>query len=506
MSSSGSEYAVTMKGVSKRFGPVQALDKADLLVKRGTILGLVGQNGAGKSTIIKILAGIYKSDTGSIEINGQPISRFTPAIVESRGVHFIHQDRLLVPTATVGEAVFLRHEIGFGPFISRRAMDAKAAALLKSYFDLTLPKGLLIQDLTTAQQKIVQITRALAQKASVLVLDEPTAALVKREVESLFSVLRRLRNEGIAIIFISHYMQEIESLCDEVTIMRNGTVVGTVDPNTTSIDKIISMMIARDVGEMFPKRSVALGEPCLEVERLGLSGAFNDVSFTVRRGEIVGLTGLLGSGAKQMLHCLFGLERADEGAIRVDGKPTSLSSPVGAVATGLAMVPEDRRAHGVALGLSVRENITLASLHRYSQNGFVDRAREHAKVDELIRDLSIKTPGGGALVKQLSGGKQQKVALAKWLSCQSQVYMLDEPTVAVDVAAKVEIYGLLNRLVTEGAGIFMLSSDLLELVGMCDRVLVIYRGRLVGEFSGDDLNSDRLLAASAGANIAAVAA
>jgi ribose transport system ATP-binding protein len=504
--SSGPDCAVSMRGVSKRFGPVQALDKADLFVKRGKILGLVGQNGAGKSTIIKILAGIYRSDFGSIEINGRSVSPLTPAAVEKLGVHFIHQDRLLVPTSTVVEAVFLRKEIGFGPFISRRAMDAKAVELMKTYFDLTLPKGVLIQDLTTAQQKIVQITRALAQKASVLVLDEPTAALVKREVDSLFGVLRRLRDEGIAIIFISHYMQEIEELCDEVTVMRNGTVVGTVDPRTTSIDKIIAMMIARDVGEMFPKRKGALGKPCLEVEGLGLSGFFGDVSLTVRRGEIVGVTGLLGSGAKELLHCLFGLERADKGAIRIEGKPVSLSSPVGAVAAGLAMVPEDRRAHGVALGLSVQENISLASLRRFSRGGFVNAAKVRAKVDELIKELSIKTPGGGALVKQLSGGNQQKVALAKWLSCESQIYMLDEPTVAVDVASKVEIYGLLNRLAGEGAGIFMLSSDLLELVGICDRVLVIYRGRVVGEFSGDKLNSDRLLAASAGATQVAGAA
>ena len=358
---------------------------------------------------------------------------------------------------------------------------------------------MLIRNLTTAQQKILQITRALAQKASVLVLDEPTAALVKREVDSLFGVLRRLRDDGIAIIFISHYMQEIEALCDEVTVMRNGAVVGTVDPRSTPIDKIIAMMIARDVGEMFPKRNVALGPPALEVENLDLAGTFDNVSLTVRRGEIVGLTGLLGSGAKQLMHCLFGLERADRGSIRIEGKPTTLASPVGAVNGGVAMVPEDRRAHGVALGLSVRENISLASLGRYSRFGFVNRAKERNKVDELIRELSIKTPGGGALVKQLSGGNQQKVALAKWLSCRSQIYLLDEPTVAVDVAAKVEIYSLLNRLAAEGAGILMLSSDLLELVGVCDRVLVIYRGALVGEFSGDNLDSDRLLAASAGA-------
>jgi ribose transport system ATP-binding protein len=340
----------------------------------------------------------------------------------------------------------------------------------------------------------------------VLVLDEPTAALVKREVDSLFEVLRRLRADGIAVIFISHYMQEIEALCDQVTVMRNGATVGVVDPKRTSIDEIIAMMIARNVGDMFPNRSVKIGAPVLQIEGLSLSGKFKDVSMVVRAGEIVGVTGLLGSGAKELLHCLFGLGQADLGAIKLRGKPVSPSSPVAAVHQGIAMVPEDRRAHGVALGLTVRENTSLASLARYSRGGFVNKAKERQSVDALIRELSIKTPGGEALVRQLSGGNQQKVALAKWLTCQSQVYILDEPTVGVDIAAKVEIYGLLNRLAGDGAGILVLSSDLLELVGVCDRVHVIYRGRMVGEFSGDTLDSDRLLAASAGATRVAGAA
>jgi ribose transport system ATP-binding protein len=499
---SADQIAISMTGISKRFGPVQALHDADLEVARGTIHGLVGQNGAGKSTIIKVLAGILKPDSGTISVNGETVGNLTPSSVERLGVHFIHQDRLLVPTATVGEAVFLRHELGFGPFVSRRSMSRRAAELLKRYFDLELPAGILVQDLTTAQQKIVQITRALAQKASVLVLDEPTAALVKREVDSLFAVLRRLRDDGIAVIFISHYMQEIEQLCDRVTVMRNGTDVGTVDPAQTPIDEIIAMMIARDVGEMFPKRSVEIGAPVLEVSHLGMVGSFEDISFSVRRGEIVGLTGLLGSGAKEIVQCLFGLDRAENGSVKVEGETLSLSSPVHAVQGGIAMLPEDRRAHGVAIDLSVRENISLASLGRYSGNGFVKRGQENQAIDGLIRELSIKTPGRDTLVRQLSGGNQQKVAIAKWLSCQSRVYILDEPTVAVDVGAKVEIYNLLNRLAGEGAAILLLSSDLLELVGVCDRVLVVYRGRLSGEFSGADLDGDRLLAASSGARVA----
>ncbi|MCB1883101.1 MAG: sugar ABC transporter ATP-binding protein [Geminicoccaceae bacterium] len=490
--------AIDMTGISKAFGPVKALEGADLKVAYGTIHGLVGANGAGKSTIIKVLAGILTPDAGTILIDGRRVAKPTPASVEALGVHFIHQERLLVPTATVAEAVFLNHEIRFGPFLDGRAMARRAEALIERYFDLRLPAGTLVRDLTTAQQKIVQITRALARKAGVLVLDEPTAALVRREVDSLFRVLRRLRDDGIAVVFISHYMQEILDLCDEVTVMRNGTDVGRVDPKEAGIDAIVGMMIDSGVGEMYPRRHHAVGAPVLEVQGLTLKGAFCDVSLTVHAGEVVGLTGLLGSGVKELIECLFGLDRADGGSIRIDGVEVRLDAPNRAVGAGVGMVPEDRRAHGVAIGLSVRENASLASLARYSRNGFVARGRENAAVDGLIRDLSIKTPHRDALVRNLSGGNQQKVALAKWLGCQSRVYVLDEPTVAVDVGAKVEIYALLNRLAAEGAAILFLSSDLLELTGFCDRVLVVYRGGLNGAFDAAAVDGDTLLAAASG--------
>ncbi len=491
--------AIDMTGVSKAFGPVKALVDADLKVARGTIHGLVGANGAGKSTIIKVLAGILAPDAGRIEINGQRVAKLTPAAVEAMGVHFIHQERLLAPTATVAEAVFLNYEPKIGPFLNTRAMATRSEALIRQYFDVEIAAGTLVRDLTTAQQKIVQITRALARRASVLVLDEPTAALVRREVDSLFRVLRRLRDDGIAVVFISHYMQEIADLCDEVTVMRNGTDVGRVIPGETGIDAIVSMMIAGDVGEMYPRRRHPVGAPRLEVRGLTLAGGFRDVSLSVGAGEVVGVTGLLGSGVKELIECLFGLDRADAGTVLIDGAEMRFGDPSQAVAAGVGMVPEDRRAHGVALDLSVRENVSLASLERYASRGFVSRGREAAAVDGLIRELSIKTPHRDQLVRNLSGGNQQKVALAKWLSRQSKVYVLDEPTVAVDVGAKVEIYALLNRLAAEGAAILFMSSDLLELVGFCDRVLVIYRGALAGAFAAGEVDSDTLLAIASGA-------
>uniref|UniRef100_A6W2Y9 ABC transporter related n=1 Tax=Marinomonas sp. (strain MWYL1) TaxID=400668 RepID=A6W2Y9_MARMS len=493
--------AVEMRGVSKVFGPVKALNQASLIIEYGEIHGVVGQNGAGKSTIIKVLAGIYRHDEGSIFVEGKELKSITPKIIEKCGIHFIHQDRLLVSTATVAEAIFLRNEPTFGPFINHRKMNAQATELLQRYFDLELDPTTLISDLSTAQQKIVQIIRSLSQNAKVLVLDEPTAALVTKEVESLFTVLRRLKEEGIAIVFISHYMSEIESICDTVTVLRNGENVGQVSPKEVGIEKIVTMMTNRDTSEMYPRRNVEVGAPVLEVDNLSVASHFDSVSFQVGAGEVVGLAGLLGSGDKEVLQSLFGLLPPDSGTVSIDGTPHKFRSPVNAVENGIAMIPEDRRAHGVAVNLSIAENITLASVDKISKRGFVNRQEEIESVDALIEELGVKTPSGDMLVRNLSGGNQQKVVVAKWLSCDSRVYLLDEPTVAVDVGSKIEIYGLINRLAAEGKGIVFVSSDFEELAEMCDRVLVIYKGEIIGEYEGSSINSEQLLAAASGKKI-----
>jgi ribose transport system ATP-binding protein len=496
-----SEPAIEMLGIDKHFGPVRALDDASLTVFPGTIHGLVGANGAGKSTIIKVLAGIYSKTSGTVRIFGEEVEDITPAKIESRGVHFIHQDRLLVPTATVAEAIFLRNEPRVGPFLNYRKMRSQAKDLLKQYFDVELDPSTLISDLSTAQQKVVQITRALAHDARVMVLDEPTAALVNREVKNLFKVLRRLREDGLAIVFISHYMSEIEEICDTVTVLRNGTDVGVVVPREVGIPKIVDMMTNRDTSEMYPPRDPKIGGPVLEVEGLTCEPYFRDVSFTLHAGEILGLTGLLGSGDKEVLKVLFGQIRPDSGDIRLNGTPMKFASPVGAVDKGIAKIPEDRRAHGVATGLSVRENTSLASLGQMSSKGFVSLRKEAETVDALIRELGIKTPGRNQLVKNLSGGNQQKVVVAKWLSRDSQVYLMDEPTVAVDVGAKIEIFQLMNRLAGEGKALIFLSSDLEEVVEMCDRVLVIYRGAVIEDYAKGQIDADKLLAAASGATV-----
>jgi ribose transport system ATP-binding protein len=328
-----------------------------------------------------------------------------------------------------------------------------------------------------------------------------TAALVKPEADRLFESIQRLRVQGLTIVYISHYLNEIAMLCDRVTVLRNGVDVGTVNPREVPTSTLVSMMVARDIDEMFPKKVATIGEPILTVKKLSRRRAFTDVSFTVRCGEIVGITGLVGSGVKELVRSLFGLIRTDGGKLVIDGNPVHLHSPSAAVGRRLALVPENRREHGVALDLSVRENVTLASLRQYSRLGFLQLAREARDVDELISRLSVRTPHRHTAVRHLSGGNQQKVALAKWLSRRSSLYILDEPTVGVDIGSKVEIYRLIGELAEQGAGILTLSADLLELLGICDRILVMYRGRIAREFSAAATNSDELLACATGADL-----
>ncbi|GGU82563.1 sugar ABC transporter [Pseudomonas laurentiana] len=490
--------ALELRNLTKQFGVTRALDGASLRVDRGSVHGLVGENGAGKSTLIKVLAGIHRPDAGSLWLDGQQYTHFTPRQVARLGIQFIHQERLLPASFTVGEALFFGQEIHHGPFVNRRAQQREAERLLNECFDLQLPPGALIGELSSAEQQVVQITRALVAKPKVLVFDEPSVALVQREVEQLLRIVKRLRDQGLAIIYISHYLQEIEHLCDRVTVLRNGRDVAEVDPRSTSLAEITRLMVNRDVAEMYPKQPVALGEPLLQVKGLQKNPAYRDINLLVRRGEIVGLTGLVGSGAKELLKSLFGLAPAQHGEIRLNGQRVELNSTHQAVGEGIALLPEERRRQGVALDLSVQENSTLASLSRFTRLGLLSGGREQHETQALIERLLIKTSGPHARVRQLSGGNQQKVALAKWLSRQSTLYLLDEPSVGIDIGAKVEIYRLIGKLVEQGAGVLLLSSDLPELLGLCDRIYVMHRGSIVAHREAAELDSDTLLALASG--------
>ncbi|BBF85153.1 ribose ABC transport system, ATP-binding protein RbsA [Aquitalea magnusonii] len=488
-----------LRDISKRFGVTKALDGATLKVRPATVHGLVGENGAGKSTLIKILAGLYQPDSGSILLNGQPVTHLQPATVEALGIHFIHQDRLLPATLTVGEALFLGKEKTWFGLLNRRKMAREAERYLAEYFDIALSGHALIGELSTAEQQIVQITRALLSSPRLIVFDEPTAALIKREVDQLQKIILRLKQQGIAVIYISHYLQEIETLCDEVTILRNGKNVGTVKPVDVSSAEIARLMINRDVTEMYPKAKVPLGEVVLSVNQLGLSGHYQNVSFTVRQGEILGLTGLVGSGVKAVVESLFGLKQPDSGTIHLAGEPVRISSPTDAVKAGIGLVPEDRRRHGIATSLTVSENIALASLRQFSRLGFLSGKKEAAAAEQLIAALHIKTSSKDAYLSELSGGNQQKVAIAKWLQRDARVYVFDEPAVGVDVGAKVEIYRLIGELVSKGAAVILLTSDLLELTKLSDAIGVFYRGEIVRNVAAANTNVDEILAVATGA-------
>lgn len=499
MSAAHSSPVLELRGIVKQFGVTRALDGANLRVAAGSVHGLVGENGAGKSTLIKVLAGIHRPDVGSLLLDGQPYAHFSPRQAERLGVRFIHQERLLPAGFSVGEALFFGHERRIGPWLDRRAQQREAERLLDHYFGVRLPVDALIGELSSAEQQVVQIVRALIVKPRVLVFDEPSVALVQREVEQLLHIVRRLRDEGLAIIYISHYLQEIEALCDRVTVLRNGRDVAEVDPRTTSLAQITRLMVNREVGELYPKAPVEVGAPLLEVRGLSLARAYHDVDLQVRCGEIVGLTGLVGSGAKELLRSLFGLAPPEAGEVRLDGHPLALRTPREAVCQGIALLPEDRRRQGVALDLSVQENTTLAALPRFVRCGFLSPSRERRTTVELIEQLKIKAPGPHAVVRQLSGGNQQKVALAKWFARSSRVYLLDEPSVGIDIGAKVEIYRLIGELVKAGAGVLILSSDLPELLGLCDRIHVMHRGAMAAHFAAGEADSDRLLAVATGA-------
>jgi len=506
MSADARPAALELRELVKHFDGVPALRGASLKVARGTVHGLIGQNGAGKSTLIKILAGIHTADSGTLAVDGIAQGHAHGA---AAGIGFIHQERLLPPTFTVAEALWLGDERTVGPRIAGgfrlldvRRMQLDAREALHTHFGVDIPPNRLIADLSVAEQQIVQITRELIREPRILVFDEPTAALVSREVDRLLQTIDRLRQRGLTILYVSHYLNEIAAICDHVTVLRDGVDVAHVDARTTPTEALVTAMIGAQAEAKTSASARTPGKVVLNVRNLSAPGRFEDVSFDVRRGEIVGVTGLLGSGGKPVVRSLFGLERGVQGDVEIDGKAVRLRRPQDAVRQHIAFVPEDRRAHGVAPALSVRENITLASLARFSRFGLLAQRRETASVQGLIDELAVRTSSTETPVRHLSGGNQQKVALAKWLSRTSSLYLLDEPTVGVDIGAKTEIYRLLDRLARDGAGVLLFSSDLIELLGVTDRVLVMARGRIVRELVSRDADSQDVLAWATGARAA----
>ena len=488
-----------MKGISKSFPGVKVLEQVDFTLHRGEVHALMGENGAGKSTLMKILGGIHTKDSGSITVNGNVYDIASPSMAQNLGIVIIHQELNMVPHLTVMENIFLGREFTYGKskLINWRRMRQEAHRYL-SQLGLNIDPDTLVNELSVGQQQMVEIAKALSMKAEILVLDEPTAALTDREIEALFLVIASLKEKGVGMIYISHRMEEIFRICDQVTVMRDGHYIGTEYIANSTMDHLVKMMVGREIKDRFPKVKVTLGEEKLTVSGLTQKGKLHDISLSVRAGEIVGIAGLMGAGRTELAKALFGVTPIDRGTISINGKPVSIHKPIDAIHAGIGLITEDRKDEGLLLPLSVNDNLALPNLKILSSFGFMNRSKERELSDSMIKKLLIKTPNSEQKVGSLSGGNQQKVVIGKWLATNPQVLILDEPTRGVDIGAKKEIYDLMNELVLQGVAILMISSELPEVLGMSDRILVMHEGKISGEFTQEDASQEKIMLSATG--------
>lgn len=479
---SNSSPLLEMRGIEKSFPGVKALSGVDLTVHRGEVLALLGENGAGKSTLMKVLGGAHQPDRGTILIDGHETTYATPHDSQQAGVSIIYQEFNLIPALTVRENLFLGRETTSRGFLRRREERQQAQALFER-MGVSIDPEALCRDLSVSQQQVVEIAKALSQDARILVLDEPSAALTNAEVDRLFEIIQDLKSRGLGLIYISHRLEEVFAIADRVSVLRDGAHVGSASIDELNKDKLITLMVGRELTEEFPARNITLGEPLLEVENLSRGEVVKDVSFSIRRGEILGLTGLMGAGRTETARLIFGADKRDSGVIKLAGEALEISHPRDAIASRIGMLTEDRKTQGLILKHSVRENFGLPNLQQFSAMGFIDQKTETKEFGTYVDRLQVKVPHQEQQARHLSGGNQQKIVLAKWLARNCDVLIFDEPTRGIDVGAKHEIYQLMNELVADGKCILMISSELPEVLGMSDRILVMHHGKISGEIS-----------------------
>ena len=483
---------ISMRGISKAFGGVQALNNVEFDVRAGEVHALFGENGAGKSTLIKIITGVHQPDSGEILLDGKPAQFANPREAQVAAIAAIYQEPNLFPDLDIAENIFVGRQPKKLGRVDWAQMYKDAENLLQS-LGLTLDVRTKARSLSVAHQQMVEIARALSLDAKLLIMDEPTSSLTLSEVDDLFAIIRQLKEQGTALVFISHRLEELFALADRVTILRDGNYIGTRQIDSVTRDELIQMMVGRPLDSLYPKEAVAIGDVVLEVKALTLPGQFKNVSFEVRTGEILGVYGLVGAGRTEIAHAIFGIKKAASGQIIIDGQPVTIQSPRQAMELGIAYVPEDRQAHGLILPMTIANNITLSILSQFATATWIHDKRETTAAQKLAQQLRVKAAGVWQKAQELSGGNQQKVVLSKWLATKPRVLILDEPTRGIDVGAKSEVHHLLSQLASEGVAIVMISSEMPEVLGMSDRILVIREGQLGGQFQRKDATQEKLM-------------
>ncbi|MEK5337619.1 sugar ABC transporter ATP-binding protein [Bacillus sp. FSL M8-0166] len=489
---------IEMHNIHKAFGKNTVLSGVSFDLITGEVHALMGENGAGKSTLMNLLTGLYSLDQGTIQIDGKETAFKNPKEAEQHGIAFIHQELNIWPDMTVLENLFIGKEI----YTKLGLLDTKKMKVLaQTQLDRLSVNLSLDQEAgscSVGQKQMIEIAKALMTEAKVIIMDEPTAALTEREIEKLFQVIESLKKEGVSIVYISHRMEEIFAICDRITIMRDGKTVDTKAIPETNFHEVVKKMVGRELTDRYPERTPSTGDIVLEVKQASRKGQFQDINFSVKAGEIVGVAGLMGAGRTEMMRSLFGLDPLDQGEIWVHGKKAVIKKPSDAVKLGIGFITEDRKDEGLMLDASIRENIGLPNLKSFSPKGLIDKKTEQDFVDLLIKRLTIKTASSDISARSLSGGNQQKVVIAKWIGIQPKVLILDEPTRGVDVGAKREIYQLMNELTDRGVAILMVSSELPEILGMSDRVLVIHEGTISGELDKTEATQERIMTLATG--------
>ncbi|HUX12325.1 MAG TPA: sugar ABC transporter ATP-binding protein [Spirochaetia bacterium] len=494
------EIILKVENVSKSFPGVKALDQVSFDLRRGEVHALVGENGAGKSTLMKILSGVYQADEGVIHYKGSPVKFRDATHARDAGIGIIYQELNLIPHLSVAANIFIgREPLTRFHTLDEKKMNADAVAIL-ARLNLNLDPTVILRDLPVSKQQMVEIAKSISLDSEMLIMDEPTSALTESEIDELFTVIHSLRNRGVAIIYISHRLEELKHIVDRISIFRDGRSVSTDDYASITMDEIVNRMVGRTLENKFPpKRNAPTGEKLLEVKNIVRAGVLHDISFDLYRGEVLGVSGLMGAGRSELARAIFGADPIDSGDLTIEGRRVSVKTPADAIGAGIAYLSENRKEEGLAVKMQLSENVTMANVPEISKRfGILSRKQEMDAAAHYVHDLGIRTPTLAQVVNNLSGGNQQKVVVAKWLFCNSKVLILDEPTRGIDVGAKYEIYELINALANEGAGIIMISSELPEILGMTDRVLVLHEGRLAGTLSTGETTQEEILNYAAG--------